>query len=433
MGKIRVTEENCLAVASPKAAALWHPALNGDMTPFDIRTGSYLKAWWRCNKGHEWKAMVRTLEAGIGCPVCLGIGEFIPGKNDLRTVCPEIASEWHPEKNGGISAGDVSVFSNYNAWWRCKNGHEWQTSVEARAKQNSGCGYCSGHHLVTGENDLMTLFPEVASEWDYGNNDKAPGDYKPTSPDKVSWVCKKGHKWVAKIENRTRRGQGCPYCSGRVAIPGETDIATLYPEVMHLWDHDRNAGEGIFPENIKPGSDRKIWCICSKGHSWKVQAKKLSAGAGCPYCLNYSVIEGENDFATSAPPELLGQWHPTRNGRIKPTEIAPHSPKKVWWICQKGHEWKASPDCRQRSSGITQCPYCAGQLVVKGETDLETKSPELLADFNYVRNRKSPDGIHWGTSKKIWWKCHACGHEWRCPVVTRTKYGSVCPKCRGNG
>ncbi len=86
MGKIRVTEENCLAVANPKVAALWHPALNGDMTPFDIRTGSYLKAWWRCNKGHEWKAMVRTLEAGIGCPVCLGIGEFIPGKNDLRTV-----------------------------------------------------------------------------------------------------------------------------------------------------------------------------------------------------------------------------------------------------------------------------------------------------------------------------------------------------------
>ena len=146
MGKIRVTEENCLAVANLKAAALWHPALNSDMTPFDIRTGSYLKAWWRCNKGHEWKAMVRTLEAGIGFPVCLEIGEFISGKNDLHTVCPEIASEWHPEKNGGTSAGDVSVFSNYNAWWKCHAcGHEWRCPVVTRTKYGGVCPKCCGN------------------------------------------------------------------------------------------------------------------------------------------------------------------------------------------------------------------------------------------------------------------------------------------------
>lgn len=278
----------------------------------------------------------------------------------------------------------------------------------------------------------MTLFPEVATEWDYRNNDKVPENYKPTSPDKVSWVCKKGHRWVAKIESRTKRGQGCPYCSRRVAIPRETDIATLHPEVMHLWDQDKNAEEGIFSENIKPGSDCKIWCTCPKGYSRKAQAKKVSAGAGCPYCLNYSVIEGENDFATLAPLELLRQWHPTRNARLRPTEIAPHCPKRVCWICPKGHEWKASPDSRQRSSGIMQCPYCAGQLAVKSKTDLETKSTKLLTDFNYVRNQKSPDGIYWDTNKKIWWKCHVCNHEWWCPVVTRTKHGGVCPKCRGN-
>lgn len=432
MGKIKVTEENCLAAVHPEIAVLWHPILNGSVSASDIRAGSYSKVWWRCSRGHEWKAMVRTLEAGVRCPVCLGIGKFVRGKNDLVTVCPEIASEWHDEKNGNLSAGDVPVFSNYNAWWKCRKGHEWQTTVEARTKQNSGCGYCSGHNLITGENDLMTRFPDVAAEWDYDKNSGRPDEYRPTSPEKVSWVCKKGHRWMAKIENRTRRKQGCPYCCGRMAIPGETDIATLCPEAMHLWDYRKNSEEGIFPENIKPGSDRKVWCICRKGHSWSQQAKKLSKGAGCPYCLNYSIIEGENDFAALAPQELLGQWHPTRNERISPTEIAIHCPKKVWWICAKGHEWKASPDSRQRKAGITQCPYCAGQLASKGETDLETKAPELLEDFNYERNRKKPDEIHWGTMKKAWWKCHVCGYEWRCPVVARTRYGTGCPKCHCN-
>lgn len=433
MGIKKVTEENCLAAVRPEIAALWHPVLNGEKRPAEVRTGSYEKVWWRCGEGHEWKETVRTLEAGVGCPVCLEIGSLVPGKNDLGTLCPEIAAQWHPEKNGTLSPGDVTVFSNYKAWWRCKNGHEWQTWVEARVRQNSGCGYCSGHHLIKGESDLKTLFPQVAVEWDYEYNDKDPGEYKPTSPDRVFWRCKKGHGWPAAIENRTSRRQGCPYCSGRRAIPGETDIATLHPEVMHLWDHAKNGQAGILPEHVKPNSDKEVWCICPDGHSWATRAKKLSRGAKCPYCLNRSIITGENDFATLAPPELLSQWHPTKNIRIKPTEIALHYGKKVWWLCPNGHEWRNSPDCRLRDGKMLQCPYCIGQRVIKGETDLAAKVPELLEDFNYARNRKAPEDIHWGTTKKVWWKCHICGHEWRCPVYTRTRAGTRCPVCQGSG
>jgi hypothetical protein len=429
----KVTDEKRLMTARPDIAALWHPTLNGEKKVSSIKSGSYAKIWWRCAKGHEWKAMVRTLEAGIGCPVCLEIGEFRPGKNDLETLCPEIASQWHPEKNGNRSPADMSVFSNYRAWWRCARGHEWQSIVEGRTKQNSGCGFCSGQHLIVGENDLKTRFPNLAEEWDYEANDRGPETYKPGSKAKVSWTCEKGHKWIAAIEKRTVRGQGCPYCSGRCAIPGENDIATLRPEVMCLWDYAKNEAEGIFPENIKLMSDKKVWCVCSKGHSWRQAAKKLSQGGKCPYCLNYSIIEGENDFATLAPAELLAEWNLTKNKRIKPTEIALHCPKKVWWCCSKGHEWRISPDARLRDGKVRSCPYCAGILSVKGETDLETMAPELMEDFDYTRNRKGPDEFHWGTAKKIWWKCHVCGHEWRCPIHARTKNGSRCPKCQGKG
>ncbi len=41
MGKIKVTEENCLAAVHPEIAVLWHPILNGSMSASDIRAGSY--------------------------------------------------------------------------------------------------------------------------------------------------------------------------------------------------------------------------------------------------------------------------------------------------------------------------------------------------------------------------------------------------------
>lgn len=43
-------------------------------------------------------------------------------------------------------------------------------------------------------------------------------------------------------------------------------------------------------------------------------------------------------------PELLSEWHPTKNTDIRPQEISYGSAVKVWWKCAFGHEWQASPN-----------------------------------------------------------------------------------------
>jgi hypothetical protein len=42
-------------------------------------------------------------------------------------------------------------------------------------------------------------------------------------------------------------------------------------------------------------------------------------------------------------PELLKQWHPTKNGDLVPEKVAPRSNRRVWWICSKNsdHNWDA--------------------------------------------------------------------------------------------
>ena len=56
-----------------------------------------------------------------------------------------------------------------------------------------------------GFNDLQTVFPEIAREWDYEKNINMPNAYLAGSVEKVWWKCDKGHSYQAKICNRTTK------------------------------------------------------------------------------------------------------------------------------------------------------------------------------------------------------------------------------------
>ena len=49
-------------------------------------------------------------------------------------------------------------------------------------------------------------------------------------------------------------------------------------------------------------------------------------------------------------PELIKEWHPTKNGELKPEEVTSGSNKKVWWKCEKGleHEWQTTVNSRTK-------------------------------------------------------------------------------------
>lgn len=55
---------------------------------------------------------------------------------------PDLREEWHFEKNKKIKMNEVTLHSNKKVWWRCKNGHEWRTTVAIRSR-GSNCPYCS--------------------------------------------------------------------------------------------------------------------------------------------------------------------------------------------------------------------------------------------------------------------------------------------------
>ena len=64
------------------------------------------------------------------------------GYNDLQSVNPTLASEWHPTKNGVLTPNMVSYGSGKKVWWRCKLGHEWQAYINHRSN-GIGCPICA--------------------------------------------------------------------------------------------------------------------------------------------------------------------------------------------------------------------------------------------------------------------------------------------------
>ena len=185
------------------------------------------------------------------------------------------------------------------------------------------------------------------------------------------------------------------------------------PTLMAEWDWERNNELGLDPKTSTVGSHKKAWWKCFKGHEWQAIIKSRNNGNGCPYCSGRFAIKGETDLLTTNP-ILAREWNYEKNDESKPEEFAANSNKKVWWKCNKGHEWQAIIASRNNGRG---CPYCSGKNVVKGKNDLETLNPKLAEEWNYEKNgRTKPEEVTLNSHVKAWWKC-AKGHEWQATIL----------------
>lgn len=274
---MKLSDSYNLKTIFPEAARQWHPTKNGGLTPDQVTPKSAIKAWWKCDGGHEWKAAVATRTGGGKCPYCSG--KKSTGTKNLLLVHPDIAGQWHPTKNGDLTPDQVSYGSKKKVWWVCEKGHEWNTHVTSRSNGN-GCPYCSGRK-ASKEHNLLRSHPGIAKEWhSTKNGDLTPDQVTPVSGKKVWWQCEKGHEWVTDVANRSY-GYGCPYCSGRRASKGY-NLLRLHPDVAKEWHPTKNGV--LTPDQVTPGSGKKVWWVCDNGHEWLAVIKNRSNGHGCAIC-----------------------------------------------------------------------------------------------------------------------------------------------------
>lgn len=255
--------------------------------------------------------------------------------------------DWDYEKNK-TQPSEITVGSSIRVFWKCHVcGGGWDTVV----KERRGCPYCNNFKALQGYNDLATLYPNLAEQWDYEKNgDMIPSDLTVGSKKKVWWKCDKGHSWDAYVSCRTN-GQGCPYCRNKRILVGYNDLMTVNPELAEEWDYEKNGD--LTPYMVGAGSNKKVWWRCKEGHSWKIQVGNRSRGNNCPICANRIIVKTYNDFATEHP-ELLCEWDYEKNSKL-PSEYACFTSEKVWWVCKRGHSFRAAIGDRSKGNGCAKC------------------------------------------------------------------------------
>ena len=215
--------ENSLEKLNKGVSKEWHYKNNYPLLPRNFKLGSNKKVWWQClkNKNHEWQARIskRTGDDKTGCPYCSN--KLIGHGNDLLTNYPEVAKQWHPEKNEGLLPSQLSPGSHKKVYWKCENGHEWKAQIDKRTgnsttRKGTNCPECSGKKLNS-ENNLLAMYPEISSQWHPDKNKELiPSQFSPGSHQKVFWICENGHEWKAQIGSRTGGGYGCAKCNNKL-------------------------------------------------------------------------------------------------------------------------------------------------------------------------------------------------------------------------
>lgn len=412
---------------------------------------------------------------------------------------PNILKEWDYELNDGINPEEIASQSNRIFYWKCLNGHpSYLRSVGKKVSRMTGCPICSNRVVLEGYNDFATLYPALASEWDYEKNVLKPTEITYGSNRKIWWRCPNGHdSYLATVTER-RHGAGCHICNSifQTSFPEQAiyfyvkksfpdavnkykkifnssmELDIFIPSIMTAIEYDGIAwhkgdaskkrelkkyylcqANGIFLYRIKEEqsdaeSADKVLTVPRFSYD---DSKELSNAIKTILIditdeknpdvdierdifdiLLYRIIKRENSFGYLYP-EIAKEWHPQLNKSLKPENVLPGTTLKVWWKCEKGHEWKASVVNRVKGHG---CDVCAREQRKTTQHETLVNSRESLKghkctiDWDYSKNRHGPEYYTKGSGVEVWWKCHVCGHEWRTPICDRTRdYKNGCPAC----
>ncbi len=260
----------------------------------------------------------------------------------------DLLSEWNFEKNAplGYDPHKITTGSSKKVWWRCKKGHEWQTSVSHRSNGRR-CPKCFGEtktsfpeqaiffylrqatttynrYIVAPKTEIDVFLPEykIGIEYDgaYFHKGEKSEQREKRKQEKLDQL------GITLIRLRELEGQTSKYTV--FLTPGANDIE-LTSALKELMDLISNISQISLDMDINIKRDRNR--------------------------IYEQYIQGEKEKSLAiVNPELAKEWHPTKNGILSPEHFRIHSNHKIWWQCEKGHEWEAVINSRKNGVG---CPY----------------------------------------------------------------------------
>ena len=424
----------------------WDFEANYPIKPSDISYGSKKRAFWKCKKCYyKWSAVIQSRSLyGRGCPEC---GRKIALENrknnalslhNLTTDFPDLVKEWDYEKNEKITPDQFSKGSHESVYWKCPKGHpSYRARIANRVYKGDGCPICGGRKILVGYNDLGTVYPVLAAQWDYQKNwPKTPQDVFPRENKNYWWICPIcKESYLASLANRSA-GKNHKKCSQKgTSFPEQAAffyVKQLFPDAKNrdtsygfeldifvpskkaavefdgvrfhrkdfavTKDNNKDAlccnlgitlyrlRDPALPDTV---SAIRVDCI-DDGRKGKLNEpikqllcflspdNHINVDAVRDYyeILSASLISLEQKSIVVTHPSIAAEWHPTLNLPLTPDKVTSGMGISVWWKCSKcGEPYHSVVYSRKAGRG---CPKCARKVIGLAKTTAALRTNSLL-------------------------------------------------------
>jgi hypothetical protein len=408
-----VKKSGSLSDAFPEIAKQWHPSRNLPLLPSQFTSGSRRKIWWRCKRGHSWRAAISNRIYGeTDCPYC----KANTSQLELRLFAELHAIFGNVRWREKFLGFEIDILVPDFRFGVEVDGFPWHLGKEDLDTRKTKTLEKNGFRLIHVRHELLT--PLSAQDVQFSKTT----DEKTTVGRLISRLMEIGVGKEHTLQQYLKSGKFIAQrvfddisAFGLYAAPGKS-LADLYPDIARQWDEERN--KQLRPDMFTPGSSRKIWWKCALGHTWRETIARRVKGAICPGCSVRKATELHNLEILS--PELLRFWDYKANS-LSPKELTPKSNKIVVWRCANSHQFSKSP---KEFAGHPNCPEC---------NSVKHASPFLAVYWDHLRNGDAtPSVIQKSSGKAYWWKCETCQTSWRSSPnrMRRVRPPTYCPTCR---
>ena len=355
------------------------------------------------------------------------MSSLIKGKNDLATINPRLAKEWHPTKNHDLSPFDVTSGSGKKVWWLCPLGHEYQATIRDRHSDNTQCPICNAKSQTSFPEQAILfyvkkLYPDAISRYkEIFEHSMELDIYIPSIRLGIEFDGAKWHNSVTQFNRERKKYALCRAHNIRLIRVkentesrwwGVADLIYYIPKVRTYTKLEETINAIL--DSIDRTSN--MWTrtnpLCFHS-SVRANLKKDRADI-----LNY-LSDIKNSLAEIRP-DVVGCWDYHKNGNLSPRMFTVSSNQIVWWKCPNcGHEWQCSINSMTRP-GRYGCAECSKsrrgvsftKQVVKRVGSLAETMPNLAKEWHPIKNGTlSPSDISSGHFKTVWWLCPQCGYE----------------------
>lgn len=429
ISQIHLSKSGSLMDTYPKLVEEWHPEKNGDLLPEQLTAGSTKLVWWLGKCGHEWRASPSNRSRGTNCPYCCN-QKVLRGFNDLETLFPEIALEWHPSLNDDLLPTNVIATSNKKIWWKGNCGHEWQQKISNRTKRNQGCPIC-GKRMQTSFPEqalyyyIKKVLPDAINTYEELFDNQMELDiYIPSLRIGIEYDGANWHVGNDSYRKEKEKYSICQKNGIKLIRVGENDNGNFFSQTSDLFI---TAHRHPSPQELD-ATILEVLKILGLVIDVDTKVDALSIRE------SYLGLVADKSLLTKRP-DIAATWHPTRNGNLTPNMFTVRSGIKVWWICSEcGHEWETAIATRSAGAGCKLCGYkkrVASRIRnrIEHEGSLADNNMYLAEDWHPEKNGNLlPSDVMHSSSKRVWWLCKVCGHEWEATVNSRDR-GNGCPQC----